>query len=177
MSREQQQGSREHFFQDLNAHVPHTRTTEDAPTGQSNNFSVQPLASNSATSNPPPNNSPIKRARFCAIFARIGHISPSTQKPMPIPINNSLPSVCLHLGSVEDEKNKMRMLLNTDAVMNLGSLAYYLWIVLQCPEMVCDFIQCCDGTRYDIVHFLVALDLDVSLQSVDHGKNDSCHSI
>ena len=126
MSREEQQGNKEHFFQDLNFHVPHTRTTEDAPTGQSNNLSVQPLASNSATSNPPPNNSPIKRARFCAIFARIAHISPSTQKPMPIPINNSLPSVCLHLGSVENEENKMRMLLDTDAAMNSASLTYHL---------------------------------------------------
>ena len=45
---------------------------------------------------------------------------------MSIPINNSLPSICLHLGSVEDEENKMRMLLDTDAAMNSASLTYHL---------------------------------------------------
>ena len=70
---------------------------------------------------------------------------------MPIPINNSLPSVCLHLGSVEDEENKMYMLLDTDAAMNSGNLTYHLWVMSQCPEMVGEFIQCGDGTGYDVV--------------------------
>lgn len=87
---------------DLNNHVSHTRTNEDTPTVQSNNLSVQLLASNSSTSNPNPTNSPIHRARFCAIFVRLSHISPCAQKPMSIPVNNSLPFVCLHLGLVQD---------------------------------------------------------------------------
>ena len=135
--------------------MPSTRAKEDTPNGQSNGqsnkFSAQPLASNSSTSNQPPHNSPIKRARFCAIFARVAHIFPSSQKPMPIPINKSLPSVCLHLGSVEDEENKMYMLLDTDAAMNSGNLTYHLWVMSQCPEMVGGFIQCGDGTGYDVV--------------------------
>ena len=136
----------------MNAHVPNsTRTKEDTPNGQSNIFSAQPLTPNSSTSNPPPHNSPIKRARFCAIFARVAHISPSSQKPMPISINNSLPSVCLHLGSVEDEENKMRMLLDTGAAMNSGNLTYHLWVMSQCLEMVGEFIQCGDDTGYDVV--------------------------
>ena len=76
---------------DLNNHVSHTRTNEDTPTVQSNNLSAQLLASNSSTSNPPPHFSPIKRARFGAIFARVAHIYPSTQKPIPIPIKNLFP--------------------------------------------------------------------------------------
>ena len=47
---------------------------------------------------------------------------------MPIPIKKYLPSVCLHLGSVEDEEKKMRMLLDTGAAMNSGSLTYHLWV-------------------------------------------------
>jgi len=57
---------------------------------------------------------------------------------MPIPINNSLPFVYLHLGSVKDKKYKMRMLLDTGAAMSLGNITYYLWIMLECPEMVVD---------------------------------------
>ena len=59
---------------------------------------------------------------------------------MPIPINNSLHSVCIRLGSVEDEENKMRILLDTGAAMNLGSLVYHLWVMSQYPEMVAEFI-------------------------------------
>ena len=40
----------------------------------------------------------ISKARWFAIFVRVTNISPSPKKPMPISINNSLPSVCLHLG-------------------------------------------------------------------------------
>ena len=68
---------------------------------------------------------------------------------MPIPINNFLPSVHLHLASVEDEENKMRMLLDTRASMNVGSLAYHLSVTSQCPEMVGELIQCGDDTGYN----------------------------
>ena len=81
---------------------------------------------------------------------------------MPIPINNSLPSVCLHLGSVEDEENKMRMLLDTGAAMNSCSLTYHLWFISQCPEMMGEFTQCGDSMGYDVVQLLAALDLDSS---------------
>ena len=109
------------FFLDLNTHVLSTRNEEVAPISQSNNVSPYTNSShsnppahqnnlsvytNSSNSNPPANQSSIKRARFCAIFTRITHISPSSQKPMPIPINNSLPSICIHFGSVENEENK-----------------------------------------------------------------------
>ena len=133
-------------------------------------FSTQPLASITSTSNPLPHNSPTKRARFCAIFARAVHISPSSQKLMPIPINNYLPSVCLHLGSIEDDESKMRMLLDTGAAMNSSNLIYHLWVMSQYPKMVGEFIQCGDGTGYDVVQLLAALGLDSSHQPLDHGK-------
>ena len=142
--------------------MPFTRTNKDTPTDQSNNFSVQPIASNSSTSNPPPNNSPIKRARICAIFARVAHIYPSTQNSMPIPINNSLSSIYPHLGSVEDEENNMCMLLDTGDTVNSDSLTYHLWVMSQCSEIVGKFIRCGDGTGYDVVQLLAALDVDSS---------------
>ena len=48
---------------------------------------------------------------------------------MPIAINNSLPSICLNLGSVENEENKIRMLLDTGAAINSSSLTYHLWVM------------------------------------------------
>ena len=56
------------IFQNLNSHVCSPRANEDTPTGQFNIFSTQPIASNSSTSNLPPHNSPIKRARFLFYF-------------------------------------------------------------------------------------------------------------
>ena len=117
------------FFQDLNSHMPSTRTNEDTPTDQSNIFSAQPLAFNSYTSNLPSHNSQFNRVHLCAIFDRVAHISPFTQKPIPNSINNSLPSICFHLGSVENEENKIRMLLDTGAAMNSGNLTYHLWVM------------------------------------------------
>ena len=89
---------------------------------------------------------------------------------MPISINNSLPSVNLHLGLIEDEENKMRMLVNTGAAMNSGNLAYYLWVMSKCPEMVVEFIQCGGKSDYDVVKLLAALDLDTSQQLLEHGN-------
>ena len=77
---------------------------------------------------------------------------------MSIPINNSLPSICLHLGSIDDDENKMRMLLDTGTAMNSGCLTYQLWVMSQCTDMVGVFIQGCDGTGYGVV------------QPLDHGK-------
>ena len=64
----------------------------------------------------------------------------------------------------------MRMLLNTGAAMNSGSLTYHLWVMSQCLEMVGEFIQYGDGTGYNVVQLLAALDLDSSHQPLDHGK-------
>ena len=69
-----------------------------------------------------------------------------------------------------DEENKIRMLLDTGAAMNSGSLAYHLWVMSQCPEMVAEFIQYEDDTGYDVVQLLAALDSDSNYQPLDHGK-------
>ena len=55
-------------------------------------------------------------AGFCPIFVSVNNISQATKKPMPISINNSLPSINLHLGLLEDDENKMMMLVDTDAM-------------------------------------------------------------
>ena len=79
---------------------------------------------------------------------------------MPILINNSLPSGYLHLGSVENEENERRMLLDTGATMNSGNLTYHLWVMSECLEMLEEFIQCGADTRYDVVQLFAALNLD-----------------
>ena len=58
---------------------------------------------------------------------------------MPIGINNSLPSVSLILGTLADEKNKIRMLVDTGAAMNTGNLRFHMWVMSQCPDIVDDF--------------------------------------
>ena len=94
----------------------------------------------------------------------------STNKSMSISITESLPSVCLHLGSVEDEGKKLRMLVDTEAVMNIGNLLYHLWVMSECPEMVGEYIQCGGKSDYDIVKLLEAIDLDSSQQPLEHGN-------
>ena len=59
---------------------------------------------------------------------------------MHIGINNSLPSVSLHLGIPEDDENLMRMLIDTGAAMNTGNLQYYIWVMSQCSEILDDFL-------------------------------------
>ena len=44
---------------------------------------------------------------------------------MPISINNSLPSVYLHIESITDDENKMRTLVDIGAAMNTGNNAYH----------------------------------------------------
>ena len=63
----------------------------------------------------------------------------------------------------------MRMLVYTGAAMNSGNLAYHLWVMSECPEMVGEFIQCGCTSGYDVVKLLAALDLDTSQQPVEHG--------
>ena len=160
-----------------------TRKTKYYRSIQSNYLSTHPhhLPPNSQTlstycnsnilyTHPTNNQSSIKSVQFCAIFARVNHVSQPTQKLMLIPINNPLPSICLNLGSVEDEKNKIRMILDTGAAMNPGNLTYHLWVMLECPEMVGSCIQCGTETGYDVVQILATLDLDSSHQPLDHGK-------
>ena len=67
---------------------------------------------------------------------------------MPIHVNNVLPSICLHLGLIEDEETKMKMLFDTSATMNHGNLTYHLYVISQCLEMVGKFIQCGAETDY-----------------------------
>ena len=70
---------------------------------------------------------------------------------MPISINNSLPSIYLHIGSIADDKNKMRKLVDTGAVMTTGNKAYHQWVMSQCPSMVAEYLECGVDTKYDVV--------------------------
>ena len=40
----------------------------------------------------------------------------------------------------------------------------------QCPNMVAEYFECCDGTEYDVTQLLAALDLKGTHQRVDHGS-------
>ena len=65
------------------------------------------------------------KARWYAIFVRVIKISSSAKNAMPISINNSLPSTCLHLIIPWDDTNRIQMLVNTGAATNTGNLKYY----------------------------------------------------
>ena len=88
----------------MNAHVPSTRrkpgATEQTPV-QSNSMLANSFDyTNSSSSN---NNPTVKRIIFFPILVSVFNISQAIKKPMPISINNSLPSVTLHLILLEDE--------------------------------------------------------------------------
>ena len=153
------------FYLDINAHVPITRlrrniTPAEHIAVQSNSLlanyliHINPSSSNS--------NSIIKRARFCPIFVSVNTLSRATKRSMPVSINDFLPSFNLHLGLLEDEENTMRMLVDTGAAMNSGNLAYHLWVMFECSEMVGESIQCGGTSDYDVVKLLAPLDLDTS---------------
>ena len=75
---------------------------------------------------------------------------------MPIGVNNSLPSVSLILGIIEDEDNRIRMLVDTWAAMNTGNFDFHIWVMPQCLDIVDDFLQCGKDTAYDVIHLLAA---------------------
>ena len=79
------------------------------------------------------------KARWYTIFVHVTNILSSPKNSMPISINNSLPSMCLHLGILEDDENRMQMLVDTGAVMNTSDLKYHLWVMAQCPDIVEEF--------------------------------------
>ena len=78
---------------------------------------------------------------------------------MPISINNSLISVHLTIGLIAEEKNKIRMRVDTGAAMNICNLDYHKWVMSQCPSMADEYFECSAGTEYDVVQLLAALNL------------------
>ena len=62
----------------------------------------------------------------------------------------------------------MRMLVETSVAMYSGNIAYHLWVMSECLEMVGEIIQCGGKSDYDVVKLLAALDLDTSQQPLEH---------
>jgi len=92
------------------------------------------------------------------------------QKPMPIAINNSLPSIKILIGLLSDDDSKMSMLADTGVSMNTGNKTYHQWAMSQCPSMVVEYIECGPNTGYDVIQILAALDLIGISQPVDYGN-------
>ena len=111
-----------------------------------------------------------KRPHFYVIISRMTNISSYPKNPMPISINNSLSSINLHIDNPEYIKNRIRILIDTGAAMNTGSLECHLWVIFQCPEMVEECLQYGKYTVYDAIYVLAALDLKDTNQDIDHGK-------
>ena len=122
-------------FQNIWGLVPSTRKIGSFPVVQSYS-----LLTNPSLTNP----TPIIKASFCEIFTIVKNVMQPTNKSMSISITESLPSVCLHLGSVEDEEKKLRMWVDTEPVMNIGNLLYHFWVMSEYTEMVGEYIQCGD---------------------------------
>ena len=89
---------------------------------------------------------------------------------MPITINNSLPSVNMLIGILVDDENKMSILVDTGATMNIGDNTYHQWVMSQCHSMVAEYIECGPNTEYDVVQISAALDMNGTNQHVDHGS-------
>ena len=62
---------------------------------------------------------------------------------MPIGITNSLLSLSLILGLLDDE-GKMRMIVDTRTVTSTCNFDFQMWVMSQCPDIVDDF---CNMTR------------------------------
>ena len=178
--------SRHIFWQELWAHIPTTRIRKWDPILQcvldkypkcniavAETHTLQAIHSDQNLKRPAnttQTSQPISKARWFAIFVRVTNISSSPKKPMSISINNSLPSVCLHLGIPEDDENRIQMLVDTGDAMNTGDLNYHLWVMSQCPDIIEEFLQCGKDTDYDVVHLLAAIDLSGVPTDDDHGQ-------
>ena len=111
-----------------------------------------------------------KRTRFFAICVTVSNIKFANQKPMPIAINHSLPSIKMLINMLLDDENKMIMRVDTGAAMNTGDKTCHQWVMSQCSSIVAEYIECGPNTDYDVVQILVALDLKGTSQHVDHGS-------
>ena len=73
----------------------------------------------------PPDRNNVK-VRWYTNFVHVNNFSSNPKNPMPIGIHKYLPSLSLILGSLEDEENKMRMLVNTGSAINTGNLRFHM---------------------------------------------------
>ena len=89
---------------------------------------------------------------------------------MTVSINIYLPSICLHLGLIEDEEIKIRMLLDTGIAMNYGNMSYHHWVISECSEMVGECIQYGVNTGYEVEQLMADFDIDSSQQPLNHGQ-------
>ena len=78
---------------------------------------------------------------------------------MPISINNSFLSVYLHIESITDDENKIRILVDTGAAMNTGNNAYHQRVMSQSPSMIAEYLERGADNEYDVAQLIVALNL------------------
>ena len=54
----------------------------------------------------------------------------------------------------------MRRFVDTGAAMNYGNLYFNLWVMYQCTDLVTEYLQCGEGTEYDIVQLFPTFNLN-----------------
>ena len=122
------------ILQDFWVHAPSTNKIENPP--NSERFKIH-LLLHQLFSNlilPHTLSTPAwKIPHFPTILTHVNNISSSNEKSMPIVINNSLPSINLHLGMVKDDKNHIRMIIDTGVAINTVKVFYCLWVISQYP--------------------------------------------
>ena len=141
-SRRNDKAVRERFWHGLWTHVPSIRKKQSPAFNATDNYKKVPLL-------PKPELSyhDGKRPRLFAIFACVFNPTSTSQKPMPIIINNSLPAIHFPLGKrKENADDKMRVLVDTGAAMNSGNLYFHLWVMSQCLGLVVEYLKCGEGT-------------------------------
>ena len=85
------------------------------------------------------------------IFTCVSKISSSTQNVIFTIINNYFRSIQFHLGLEKDDESCMWTLINTEATMNTGNKNYHLQVILYCPRMVSECLQCGEGAKVEVV--------------------------
>ena len=154
------------FWHELWAHVLSTQKKQSPTFNTTDNYKKVPLPSK-----PQFSYHDGIRPRLFAIFTCVSNLTSTSQKPMPISINNSLSSVHFPSGKgKENADDKMRLLVNTGVAMNSGNLYFHLWVIFQCPSIMAEYLQCGEDTEYDIVQLLAVIKLHEGSTQTNHGQ-------
>lgn len=57
----------------------------------------------------------------------------------------------LHVDSIADDENKIRILVDIGAALNIENKRYHSWGRSQCHIMISEYFECGTDTEYDFV--------------------------
>ncbi|MGH7974564.1 MAG: hypothetical protein ACREBR_03475 [bacterium] len=116
--------------------------------------SVPPSTDRSQSSYP--RSATSKKARVMPAIVRVLQQTPADRRPMPITINNGLPTVLFDIGT-ELDNNCLTLVVDTAAGVNTGYKAYHKWILQEHPELVHSYEECDGQHPFDALRLQGAL--------------------